>query len=137
MKPIQPQPRPPQVLGVSIDNSEEKRAQIALADRLKLEKAGSEIHEAFALCSPENFSQNMNTILGVLANYLQSSRCFVYRFDEDHSAAHLIHSWTGTERGSFEALPDLIERTSLGWLIHRSRRTSDQSAIHWQAWPSG
>jgi PAS domain S-box-containing protein len=119
-KPLEPAPgQPRQVLGVSIDNSDEKRAQIALAERLKLEKAGSEIHEAFALCTPDNFAQNMNTILGVLGTYLQGSRSFVYRFDEDGSAAHLVHSWSGSERGSFEDLPDVLDRTALDWFVHR------------------
>ena len=119
-KPLQPSPgRPRQVLGVSIDNTEEKKAQIALAERLKLEKAGSEIHEAFALCNPENFSQNMNNILGVLATYLQSSRGFVYQFVEDVSAAHLVHGWSHAENDETNILPAVLGKPDLEWLLQR------------------
>ena len=118
---------PGQVLGVSIDNTEEKKAQMALSERQKLEKAASEIHEAFALCTPENFSQNMNTILGVLATSLQSSRSFLYRFAENGSAAHLVHAWSGPEGRGLGALPDLLDRADLDWLFQRFEMDSPVS----------
>ncbi|MBU8869671.1 MAG: response regulator [Gemmatimonadales bacterium] len=115
--------KPGQVLGVSIDNTEEKISQIALDEQLKLEKATSEINEAFALCTPDNFFANMNTVLGVLASCLQASRCFVYSVDEsvdeEGSDTHLIHAWTGTERGAFEALPNELSGDELAWLLRR------------------
>ncbi len=116
--PIEPG-RPPEVLGVSIDISDEKRAQKALAEQMAMEKAASEIHEAFALCTPENFAHNMNTILGVLARFLQSNRAFVYRFDEEGHLAHLVHSWTAVEPSVASGCPPVIRREDMRWLVRR------------------
>jgi PAS domain S-box-containing protein len=108
--------RSPQVLGVTIDISRQKKAEIALAERLKFEQASAAIVQSFVHTTNDNLQDTMDRILQHLGFYTEADRCFIYCFDETCRDAKLEFSWSREQDAASGQLPAEIPHTNLEWM---------------------
>lgn len=104
-----------QVLGVSMDISEQKRAERALADRLRLEQTMAAILKNFIHCTSSDLERRMTRILGQVGRHTQAARCFLYRFSDDQDNASLLFSWR-SDTAADNPLPVSIANIHLPWI---------------------
>ncbi len=84
----------PQVLGISIDITPQKKAEMALARRLRFELTYTSVLRQLLNCTVDNMGNQMSEILGEVAQFAQADRCAVYRQDDDHRP---LFRWPGEE----------------------------------------
>nr|MEE4269520.1 histidine kinase dimerization/phospho-acceptor domain-containing protein [Candidatus Krumholzibacteria bacterium] len=73
----------PQVLGISIDITPQKKAEVALARRLRFELTYTSVLRQLLRCTVDNLDSQMGIILREVALFAQAQRCAVYRQDDD------------------------------------------------------
>ena len=106
----------PQVLGISIDITRQKQAEIALADRLKFEQTATLALQQFIKCTVGNFDQRIVGILETVARFAHASRCGIYRISDPDGHAQLLHSWLEKPADQGTVPPTLIAPGDLVWL---------------------
>ncbi|MBK8164625.1 MAG: response regulator [bacterium] len=106
-----------QVLGVSIDISEQMRAERALAARLDYEHTAAALFQTFVHCGREQMPQIMDRVLGRLGRFTEGSRAFLYRFDTGRGMAVRQYTWTDDHADDTEAPPTLLPMSDLDWLL--------------------
>ena len=107
---------PRQVLGVSIDITEQKRAEQALASRLKLEQTTAGIQQAFVHCTVEDFSEVIEEVLGKVGEFTEATRCFLYQFTGEDQSARLVYSKTlAGDKGVHP--PTVVLNQDLDWAV--------------------
>ena len=105
-----------QVLGVSIDISEQMRAERALAARLDYEHTAAALFQTFVHCGREQMPQIMDRVLGRLGRFTEGSRAFLYRFDLERGMAVRQYAWGDDRDDGAEAPPTLLPLADLDWL---------------------
>jgi PAS domain S-box-containing protein len=105
-----------QVLGVSIDISEQMRAERALAARLDYEHTAAALFQTFVHCGRDQMPQIMDRVLGRLGRFTESSRAFLYRFDVPRGTAVRQYTWVDDHAEDAEAPPTLLPLSDLDWL---------------------
>jgi PAS domain S-box-containing protein len=108
----------PQVLGISIDITKQKEAEIALAGRLKFEQTATSVLQQFIKCTTENFDGKIIDILETVANFADATRCYIYRLDEETCDARLLHSWHRNKGCQCSQPPQQVSGRNLRWLDH-------------------
>ncbi len=115
-KPLpQSRKRQSQVLGVTIDITRQKEAEMALAQRLKFEQASTAIVQSFVHTTSDNLEETMSRILKHLGFYTAADRCFIYHFPQPNQNARLIFSWQ-REDGEPSELPVALNLNHLDWM---------------------
>ena len=106
-----------QVLGVSIDISEQMRAERALAARLDYEHTAAALFQTFVHCGRDQMEQIMDRVLGRMGRFTNGSRAFLYRFDTAtrHGRAPVRLGRRRTPSSS-ELPPTLLPLADLEWL---------------------
>jgi PAS domain S-box-containing protein len=105
-----------QVLGVSIDISEQMRAERALAARLDYEHTAAALFQTFVHCGRDQMEQIMERVLGRLGRFTDSSRAFLYRFDADKGIAVRQYVWANPNVESAGLPPAILPLSDLEWL---------------------
>ena len=105
-----------QVLGVSIDISEQMRAERALAARLDYEHTAAALFQTFVHCGRDQMEQIMDRVLGRLGRFTGSSRAFLYGFDEEQRLAVRRYVWADPNAGSAGLPPTALPLDDLDWL---------------------
>jgi PAS domain S-box-containing protein len=105
-----------QVLGVSIDISEQMRAEHALAARLDYEHTSAALFQTFVHCGREQLEQIMDRVLGRVARFTGSSRAFLYRLDHERAVAVRQYAWLDPQSATAELPPTLLASADLDWL---------------------
>ena len=105
-----------QVLGVSIDISDQMRAERALAARLDYEHTAAALFQTFVHCGRDQLDQIMDRVLGRLGRFTESSRAFLYRFDEESGVARRQYAWSESSADATEELPAMLPLDDLEWL---------------------
>jgi PAS domain S-box-containing protein len=108
--------RQPQVLGVTIDITRQKEAEMALAQRLKFEQASAAIVQSFVHTTSENLLETMGRILKHLGFYTEADRCFIYRFSDPNQDARLMFSWQSEEDNKPTELPVALTHLCIDWM---------------------
>ncbi len=108
--------REPQILGVTIDITRQKNAEIALAQRLKFEQASAAIVQSFVHTTNDNLQETMDRILKHLGFYTSADRVFIYRFVEPNQNARLLFSWVREPNSKHRELPMGISHRCLVWM---------------------
>ncbi|MBM4129675.1 response regulator [bacterium] len=106
----------PRVLGVSIDISEQMRAERALAARLDYEHTAAALFQTFVHCGRDQMSQIMSRVLGRLGRFTGSSRAFLYSFDAERGVAVRQYAWSNERCEGLEAPPAMLPLAALDWL---------------------
>ncbi|MHB8078301.1 MAG: ATP-binding protein [Candidatus Krumholzibacteriia bacterium] len=112
----------PQVLGVSIDISEQVRAERALATRLAYEHAAATLFEEFVQCERDQMGRTMDRALGQLGRFAGGTRAFLYRIDAAAGAAALQYAWHDPGVEPSAAPPALLPLAELWWLFGQFAR---------------
>jgi len=107
----------PQVLGVSIDISEQMRAERALAARLDYEHTAAALFQTFVHCGRDQMPQIMGRALGRLGRFTESSRAFLYLFDAESGRAVRQHAWSSESDDGVSAPPAALPLPDLDWLL--------------------
>ncbi len=107
--------RPPQVLGISIDITRQKRAEIALARRLRFEQTSTAILQQLIRCTVEDFPSRLSHVLESLALFAQGSRVAVYRWSADDQDATLLQGWLDEKSQDRPAHPESLPAPTLEW----------------------
>ena len=105
-----------QVLGVSIDISEQMRAEGALAARLDYEHTAAALFQTFVHCGREQMEQIMDRVLGRMARFTGTSRAFLYRFDATTSVAVRQYVWGDPQAELTDLPPTFMPVADLEWL---------------------
>ena len=105
-----------QVLGISIDITRQKKAEIALANRLSFEQTATSALQQFIKCTVDNFDDNITHILETVARFANGKRCCIYRFEENSLAADLLYFWQKEQPGSDTPPPKRLATGDLSWL---------------------
>ena len=105
-----------QVLGVSIDISEQMRAESALASRLDYEHTAAALFQTFVHCGREQMEQIMDRVLGRVGRFTGTSRAFLYRFDATTSVAVRQYVWGDPQAELTDLPPTFMPVADLEWL---------------------
>jgi PAS domain S-box-containing protein len=105
-----------QVLGVSIDISEQMRAESALAARLDYEHTAAALFQTFVHCGREQMEQIMDRVLGRMGRFTGTSRAFLYRFDGSTSVAVRQYVWGDPQAELTDLPPTFMPVADLEWL---------------------
>jgi len=105
-----------QVLGVSIDISEQMRAERALATRLDYEHTAAALFQTFVHCGRDQMDQIMDRVLGRVGRFTESSRAFLYRFDDEREIAVRQYVWADPHAESAGLPPSVLPLADLEWL---------------------
>jgi len=105
-----------QVLGVSINISEQMRAERALAARLDYEHTAAALFQTFVHCGRDQMEQIMDRVLGRMGRFTNGSRAFLYRFDTACGMAVRQYAWGDDHADSSELPPTLLPLADLEWL---------------------
>ncbi len=108
--------RQPQVLGVTIDITRQKEAELALAQRLKFEQASAAIVQSFVHTNSDNLEETMSRILKHLGFYTEADRCFIYRFCKPNNDARLMFSWHQEKGKKLKTIPVALSHICLDWM---------------------
>jgi signal transduction histidine kinase/DNA-binding response OmpR family regulator len=110
------QGRSRQLVCVSIDITRQKKAEIALANRLRFEQASTVILQQLIRCDRENFPRRMVRVLETLANLGGGRRIAIYRTDADTGDARLLHSWQESGSADLAPQPQDLPAGTISWL---------------------
>ena len=113
--------RPPQVLGVSIDITRQKKAEIALANRLRFEQTSTAILQQLIRSTVDNFPQRLARVLESLALFAHGSRVAIYECDPETHETRLLHSWLDETSSDARPHPDLLSADALAWAHEQLR----------------
>ena len=105
-----------QVLGVSIDISEQMRAEHALAARLDYEHTAAALFQTFVHCGRDQLEPVMDRVLGRVARFTGASRAFLYRFDAERDVAVRLYAWQDAQPMGSELPPTMLAAGDLEWL---------------------
>jgi len=101
---------------VSIDISEQMRAERALAARLDYEHTAAALFQTFVHCGRDQMEQIMERVLGRLGRFTDSSRAFLYRFEADKGIAVRQYVWANPNVESAGLPPAILPLSDLEWL---------------------
>jgi PAS domain S-box-containing protein len=104
-----------QVLGVSIDLTEQMRAERALARRLDYEHTAAALFQTFVHCTRTEFDRVMTRVMARLGRFSRAERTFLYRFDDQGGCAELAYDWRREDKE--RDLPLCLAPDSLEWLM--------------------
>ncbi len=107
-----------QILGVSINMTQQKQAELALSKRLEMERMASSILESFVHCTNEDFHTRMVSILDDICQYTQASRGFLFEMDEETGSAALLFKSNTQDNPdcSSAQLPDELDAKTMEWM---------------------
>ncbi len=111
-----PHNRLPEVLGVSIEVTDQIQAEKALANRLDFERTLAAILEIFVHCTSEDMSDSLNTIMTKVTAFTQASRMGIYRLEAESGDAELVHGFTTQPNPGNPSLPNQLNSAHLTWL---------------------
>jgi len=108
--------QPDQVLGISIDITRQKKADLALESRLRFEQTATLVLQKFIKCTNENFEEKIINILETVARFARGNSCFIYQFQKDTGSASRLHFWREIQHGELLDTPDQLDADQTDWL---------------------
>ena len=83
----------PAVLGVSVDVTERKRAEEALAGKVELQRVIADVSSRFISASGHNLDETIDAMLERCGRFLQVDRMFLFQFSADERLMSNSHEW--------------------------------------------
>ncbi len=105
-----------QVLGVSIDVTDRLRAEVALAERLELERASAAILTTFVQCTNDDLEARMDEVLAQVASLTDATRCYIISFGEGDEPARCLYQWTSEAVADHLRPPASVPQSDLDWM---------------------
>ncbi len=108
--------RQPEILGVSIEVTDQIQAEKALAGRLEFERTIAAILEIFVHCTCEDMDHSLDTVMDKTTTYTHTDRMAIYHFDADNSDAKLLHGFESGHSPGCPHLPTHLSSEHLAWI---------------------
>lgn len=110
---------PGQVLGVAIDITDQKLAEMKLSQRLRYEQASAAIVQTFVQAGADNFEQIMQYAFRHLAYCIKAKRTFLYRMVEPNNGGRLLFQWQDESSNIRGDLPIALSHRCIQWMDER------------------
>jgi len=105
---------PERLMGASLDITERKRNEEALAEQLAFETLLAELSATFVNLPPDQVDPKIEKGLEILATALRAERSALAQMDPVAGEMRVTHSWASLSLGS--SLPAVVSKGSFPWL---------------------
>ena len=103
----------PALMGTMVDITARKRAELAMAERLRFERLLADLSASFVNLPSEQIELQIDSSLRMLVEFLGNDRSTLVEFGEDPRHVLVTHSSAVAECGPFPLGPFAVEPTPL------------------------